>query len=153
PITLRGTEMVEETGVRHDLEPQSARNGSGLTTTNWDEDAQVRGTHRTSTDDAVARDGQIWALVDAIPVLVWKATADGFVEFFNRGWHEYTGLALEHARGWNWMVVVHPDDQKDLIQTWRALLQAGQPGEAEARMRAADGQYRWFLFRCVPLRG
>jgi PAS domain S-box-containing protein len=96
--------------------------------------------------------GQMRALVDAIPTLVWQASADGSAEFFNRRWQEYTGLTLDEARGWNWIVAVHPDDQERLSGVWRAILQAGQPAEVDARLRGADGEYRWFLFRGVPLR-
>jgi PAS domain S-box-containing protein len=91
-------------------------------------------------------------LLDTIPTLVWQASADGSAEFFNRRWLDYTGLSPDEARGWKWSVAVHPDDQKRLIHTWQAILQAGQPGEAEGRLRGADGQYRWFLFRCAPSR-
>jgi PAS domain S-box-containing protein len=100
----------------------------------------------------VVLDGQMRALVDAIPTLVWQASADGSAEFFNRRWQEYTGLTLDEARGWNWIVAVHPDDQERLSVVWRAILQAGQPAEVDARLRGADGEYRWFLFRGMPLR-
>jgi PAS domain S-box-containing protein len=106
----------------------------------------------TALPGDIALDNQARILLDTIPVLVWQATADGSAEFFNRRWLEYTGLSLDEARGSKWRVAVHPDDQQRLLQTWEAILQAGQPTEAEARLRGADGQYRWFLFRWVSLR-
>src|SRR5437870_2486931 len=48
------------------------------------------------------------------------------------------------------MNAFHPDDR--LMEEWRAALAAGKPFEKEARLRRADGQYRWFLIRAVPLR-
>jgi PAS domain S-box-containing protein len=99
----------------------------------------------------MAREGQLRVLLDTIPTLVWQTSADGSAEFLNRRWLEYTGLSADEARGWSWSAALHPDDRDSLIQTWQAILRSGQPGEAEARLRRADGQYRWFLFRCEPL--
>jgi PAS domain S-box-containing protein len=113
---------------------------------------EPRHTLRTFPPGGVGLDSQARALVDEVPALIWQTSADGAAEFFNRRWLEYTGLSLDEARGWSWSIVIHPDDQEQLIHTWRAILQAGRPGEAEARIRRADGQYRWFLFRCVPIR-
>ncbi|MEI9405811.1 PAS domain-containing protein [Mesorhizobium argentiipisi] len=107
----------------------------------------------TPPPDETALESQARVLLDTIPTLVWQTSPDGSAEFFNRRWLEYTGLTSDEALGWKWSVAIHPDDQERLIRTWQAILQAGQPGEAEARLRGADGQYRWFLFRCVPLPG
>jgi PAS domain S-box-containing protein len=104
-----------------------------------------------SPDDP-ALEGQFRVLLDTIPTLAWRTSADGRAEFFNRRWLEYAGLSADEARGWEWTSALHPDDQDHLIQTWQTILQSGQPGEAEARLKGADGRYRWFLFRCVPLR-
>lgn len=106
----------------------------------------------TPPPDDMPLEGDVRVLIDTIPTLVWQASADGSAEFFNRRWLEYTGLSSDEARGWQWSVAIHPDDQKPLLHTWQAILQSGQPGEGEARLRGADGRYRWFLFRCVPLR-
>src|SRR5262249_672561 len=62
------------------------------------------------------------------------------------------GIALERLQGWGWADAVHPDDLPGLAQAWKALLVAGTPGEAEARLRRRDGEYRWFLFRADALR-
>ncbi|TIW10926.1 MAG: PAS domain S-box protein, partial [Mesorhizobium sp.] len=53
---------------------------------------------------------------------------------------------------WGWAVAVHPDDLNELVATWQAVLASGNQGEAEARLRQFDGEYRWFLFRANPLR-
>ena len=62
------------------------------------------------------------------------------------------GLSAEQAQGWGWTVAVHPDDLSGLAATWQTILASGMPGEAEARLRRHDGEYRWFLFRANPLR-
>jgi PAS domain S-box-containing protein len=96
--------------------------------------------------------GDLRALLDAIPALVWRTSADGSAELFNRRWLDYTGLSGDEARGWRWSAAVHPEDRERLIRAWRDILASGHPGEAEARLARADGQYRWFLFRCAPIR-
>ena len=89
-------------------------------------------------------------IIDTIPTIVWRKLPDGSVDFLNRSFREYTGLSLEDGLGWGWMNAFHPDDR--LTEEWRAALAAGKPFEKEARLRRADGQYRWFLIRAVPLR-
>jgi PAS domain S-box-containing protein len=99
-----------------------------------------------------AQRDQLRLVIDTIPTLAWRTRPDGYAEFFNQGWQDYTGVSLEQAQGWGWTRAIHPDDLAGLTDTWRAMLGAGQPGEAEARLRRADGEHRWFLFRAEPLR-
>src|SRR5438034_7080825 len=48
---------------------------------------------------------------------------------------------------------VHRDDLQRHMEKWQASVATGEPFEHEVRFRrAADGQYRWFLVRGVPLR-
>ena len=91
-------------------------------------------------------------IVDTIPALAWSTLPDGSAEFLNQRWLDYTGLSAQEAQGWGWTVAIHPEDSTKLVETWRAILASGTPGELEARMRRFDGEYRWFLFRAVPLR-
>lgn len=93
---------------------------------------------------------QFHAAVDTIPGLVWTSQPDGNVDYLNQRWLEYTGLPLGEARGEGWQKAIHPEDLPGLTHYWRALLQTGQPGEYEARLRRHDGAFRWFLFRAVP---
>lgn len=96
---------------------------------------------------------QISQIIDAIPALVWSARPDGFAEFFNRRWLDYTGLTLEQTEGWGWTAAIHPDDLEPLVNYWRSRLVSQEPGETEARLRRSDGVYRWFLFRATPSLG
>lgn len=90
--------------------------------------------------------------INTIPVLAWSATADGYADFFNEHYLDYVGLSADEARGWGWTSAVHPDDLGALTATWQNMLASGASGEAEARMRRRDGDYRWFLFRASPRR-
>ncbi|NUP12365.1 MAG: PAS domain S-box protein [Polyangiaceae bacterium] len=97
---------------------------------------------------AAVRDGLRLA-IDAIPGLVWSSRADGYVEFVNQRWCDYTGLTLEEATGQGWEAVVLPEDLAGLREHFQTAIATGQAMEAEARLRRFDGVYRWFLFRAV----
>jgi PAS domain S-box-containing protein len=90
--------------------------------------------------------------IDTIPALVWSALPDGSRDFLNRTWMEYSGLSLDEALGWGWTKAVSPEDCAIFVDEWRRALAAEQPFEKEVRFRRADGEYRWFLIRAVPLR-
>ena len=81
-------------------------------------------------------------VVDTIPTLVWSARPDGFAEFFNQRWLDYTGLSTERARDSGWTVALHPEDRGRLLDYWQQLLASGEAGEIEARLRRYDGEYR-----------
>jgi PAS domain S-box-containing protein len=91
-------------------------------------------------------------VVETIPAIAWTALPDGWVDFSNHHWEEYTGLSLEKGAGSAWEAAVHPEDVKRHAKKWRTAVASGEPFENEARYRRADGEYRWFLVRAVPLR-
>jgi len=90
--------------------------------------------------------------LDSIPTLAWRARADGFAEYLNKRWLDYTGVSQEQALGWEWQAALHPDDRSGLRDAWQRILSSGKPDEVEARMRRFDATYRWFLFRAEALR-
>src|SRR5258708_15992375 len=97
-------------------------------------------------------EGRLRKIIDTIPTLAWCSLPDGTGEFWNRRWHDYTGLSHEAVRGWGWQDAIHPEDLKEITDKWLGFLASGQPGEVEGRLRRFDGTYRWFLFRAEPLR-
>jgi PAS domain S-box-containing protein len=90
-------------------------------------------------------------IVDTTPALIHTGRPDGYLDYFNRGWLDLLGCSLDEVRGWRWTNVIHPDDVADIVQKWHAALASGEPFEAEARVRRADGEYRLFLHRKVPM--
>jgi PAS domain S-box-containing protein len=88
-----------------------------------------------------------------MPALAFIARSDGQRTFVNSRWVEYTGLTDKQALGWGWQVAVHPNDLSRAITTWQEAQTSGNPLEYEARiLRSADGDYRWFQTRAVPVR-
>src|SRR5712691_1588939 len=107
---------------------------------------------RSALEEIRTSEAKLRKIIDTIPTLAWCSLPDGTGIFWNRRWHEYTGLSLEVVRGWGWQEAIHPEDLKEITDKWLGFLAAGQAGEVEGRLRRFDGVYRWFLFRAEPLR-
>src|SRR5579864_6483338 len=105
-----------------------------------------------SPDDRERRELPLRDVMDTIPGLVWSALPDGDVEFCNQRWLDYTGMSFNEIKGWGWSKVIHPRDITDLRERWQTALLRSTSFETEARLRRADGCYRWFLIQALPLR-
>jgi PAS domain S-box-containing protein len=122
------------------------------TTIDVTEQRQARAALEKALAEIKKSEDRLRIIIDTIPTLAWSSLPDGSAEFLNQRWLDYTGLSAQEAQGWGWTVAIHPEDSTKLVETWRTILASGRPGESEARMRRFDGEYRWFLFRAVPLR-
>jgi PAS domain S-box-containing protein len=98
------------------------------------------------------RDEQFRFLADSIPQQVWVTRPDGYHEYYNRRWYEYTGTTEGEALGSGWADLVHPDDLEESRLRWARSLETGEPYSVEYRFRRADGVYRWFLGQAMPQR-
>jgi PAS domain S-box-containing protein len=102
-------------------------------------------------DEIKKSEDRLRLVIDTIPTLVWRARPDGVPDFLNQPALDYTGLSFDQAET-GWPRAFHPDDKKGMLVKWSTIRASGMPGELEARLRRFDGEYRWFLFRAVPLR-
>jgi PAS domain S-box-containing protein len=91
-------------------------------------------------------------IVDNIPGLVATTGAMGEVEFLNRQTLEYFGKTSEELKNWALIDAVHPDDLPRVIEARKKSIETGQVYEIEHRCRRADGVYRWFQVRGLPVR-
>ena len=91
-------------------------------------------------------------IVDNIPGLVATTRAMGEVEFLNRQTLEYFGKTGEELKNWALIDAVHPDDLPRVIEARKKSIEMGQIYEVEHRCRRADGVYRWFQVRGLPVR-
>ena len=99
-------------------------------------------------DQSTATDKALRFASDATPAFIHTTRPDGYFDYFNRGSLDFLGQSLEDVCGWRWTESVHPEDVAGIVQKWRAALASGEPLEAEARVRRADGTYRdEFLFK------
>jgi PAS domain S-box-containing protein len=104
----------------------------------------------TSSVDRIQSEERLRLVIDTLPALVWSKSPDGSADFLNQRFLDYTGLSVEEGLGWGWMKEFHPEERAE--EAWRAAFAAGEPFEREAQLRRADGAYRRFLLRAVPLR-
>jgi PAS domain S-box-containing protein len=109
--------------------------------------------HRWRIHQLTAQEKRMRDVVETIPAMTFTTSSDGSCTFVNKRWTEYTGLSVEQSSGTGWQSAVHAEDFARYSETWRISVATEQLFEDEARFRrAADGGYRWFLVRGVPLR-
>src|SRR5262245_33515434 len=91
-------------------------------------------------------------LADNISQFAWTADAKGWIYWYNKHWHDYTGTTLEEMQGWGWQKVHHPDHVDRVVGRIRESFDTGTPWEDTFPLRGRDGGYRWFLSRALPIR-
>ncbi len=92
------------------------------------------------------------AMADSMPQMAWSTRPDGFHDYYNARWYEFTGMPDGSTDGEEWNGMFHPDDQARAWDAWRRSLETGVLYEIEYRLRRHDGVYRWTLGRAVPVR-
>jgi len=91
-------------------------------------------------------------IADAMPQMVWSTLPDGFHDYYNARWYEFTGVPAGSTDGEGWNDMFHPDDQPRAWARWAHSLSTGDPYEIEYRLRHRSGEYRWTLGRALPVR-
>ncbi|RYZ82515.1 MAG: PAS domain S-box protein, partial [Proteobacteria bacterium] len=90
-------------------------------------------------------------IADAMPQMVWSTLPNGFHDYYNKRWYQYTGVPEGSTDGDAWAGMLHPDDQQRAQAVWEQSLATGEPYEIEYRLRHYSGQYRWTLGRALPI--
>jgi PAS domain S-box-containing protein len=98
------------------------------------------------------REHQLHLVTETIPQQLWSGTADGSIDYCNQRLLNYVGRTVDEMKGEAFLETIHPDDRENFRRLWQDALSTGKPFEGEWRVRGADGQYRWFFTRGVPLR-
>jgi two-component system CheB/CheR fusion protein len=110
-------------------------------------------TERKRAEEALQEsEEQLRTLADSIPNLTWWANGDGYITWYNRRWYEYTGTTPEQMEGWGWQSVHDPQVLPKVLEQWKASIATGQPFDMEFPLRGADGVFRSFLTRVLPLK-
>ncbi|MCE3263185.1 MAG: domain S-box protein [Pseudoduganella sp.] len=124
-------------------------------------DGQLRGiigmvqdiSRRKQTEDALRNsEEELRTLANSMPQLAWIANFDGSMMWYNERWQEYTGLSSKDMLAGRWQEVYPPEVLPAILARWSESVQSGRPFEMEYPIRAADGQFRWFLTRANPMR-
>ena len=119
-------------------------------------DITERKYHEREREDLLARaeaaQRYYRVLTEAMPQQVWTASADGALDYVNKGACDYFGVNQASVIGAGWQGFVHPEDLEACGRRWSASLTSGEPYEVEFRLKRADGEYRWHLGRALPVR-
>jgi len=109
-------------------------------------------TERKKLEMALAANEKEFSLLaEAMPQIVWITRSDGWNIYFNRQWVDYTGLSIEDSHGHGWNKPFHPEDKLIAWNAWQNAVKNKATYSLECRLRRADGEYRWWLIRGVPV--
>jgi PAS domain S-box-containing protein len=104
-----------------------------------------------STDPLEPHEELYRPMLEAIPHVVWMASADGSTTYLNRRSATIIGVDAAQVAGWNWLELLHPDDVDRSRACWESAVHSGTEYVNEYRLRQSDGTYRWYLAKAVPL--
>ena len=105
---------------------------------------------RSSEAQLAEAQRELQLTIDSIPAMVSTYRPDGVHSYVNKIWTDYVGMTLKEAVSDRGNSLFHSDDPERAL--WRACLQSGEPLSTEAPIRGADGMFRWYSIRRVPLR-
>jgi len=145
-IQRDGLTPLQHQGLTTLAEAVMARLRDSRDTAAWRETEHA--THRALNESH----NRFRVLADAMPQMVWSALPDGYHDYYNARWYEFTGMPEGSTDGVEWNGMFHPDDQSRAWERWSHSLETGDPYQIEYRLRRADGDYRWTLGRALPLR-
>lgn len=119
-----------------------------------DDSGAILGWYGTNTDITEHRESEVRFrhMADSIDQMIWVTRPDGYHEYYNKRWYDFTGVEDGSTDGDDWNGMFHADDQPKAWAKWEHSLKTGEPYEIEYRLRDHTGQYKWVLGRALPLK-
>jgi PAS domain S-box-containing protein len=114
---------------------------------------RARARAEAAAEDAREREQRFTVMADSVPLLIWVHDAAGRIQYVNRRWEEYFGVTQEQARRDGWQMLVHQEDRIAYEARFLTCVRHKTPFRAEARVRRADGEWRWIESHGVPRLG
>jgi PAS domain S-box-containing protein len=144
--------VIEKRYLRPDGSPVWVNNSVSLIRDLHGKPKQVVAVTLDITDRKHAEQS-LHAALDAMPQIVWSARPDGYLDYYNERWYEYTGFPRGQFGQAGWEPVLHPDDVERCVKTYFDCIREGRPYQIEHRFKdRKTGGYRWFLGRALPVR-
>ena len=95
---------------------------------------------------------QFRTFADSIQSLAWIADSEGWINWYNQRWYDYTGSTFEEMQGWGWEKVHHPDHVKNVVDFVKEAWKKDSAWELIFPLRKFDGEYRWFVTHAYPVK-
>jgi len=109
--------------------------------------------HKRAQAALLASEARFRQLADAMPQIVWTARPDGYIDYYNERWYDFTGFSRDTFGDQSWEPVLHPDDLKPFRDTWYSAVRSGEPYRIECRFWDRDERrWRWFMGQALPAR-
>jgi PAS domain S-box-containing protein len=89
-------------------------------------------------------------MANTAPVMIWMAGTDKLCTFFNKGWLDFTGRALEQELGNGWAEGIHREDIDRFLLAYGKAFDVREEFTAEYRLRRSDGEYHWVVNKAAP---
>lgn len=107
---------------------------------------------KKTLEDLKLSEEKFKTITNAMPQMIWSTLPDGFHDYYNDRWYEFTGVPYGSTDGEGWNQMFHPDDQENAWSVWKESLATGKPYEIQYRLKHKSGQYRWVLGRALPIK-
>ena len=92
-------------------------------------------------------------LADLVPQIIWTGEPNGFIDYYNKRWYEYTAFDENEYGDTSWVPMIHPDDAPIVTEVWYDRVKKGIPYQMEFRLKNGNtGEYRWFLSKALPIK-
>ena len=103
--------------------------------------------------ELLASEARFRQLADSMPQIVWTARPDGYFDYYNERWYEFTGSAQGIDSDASWVSSLHPDDLLHWRETWNTAVQSGTPYNIQYRLwNRQEHGWRWFIGQALPVR-
>lgn len=93
---------------------------------------------------------QLLELIVETSAATWTVGADGYAVDIPE-WTALTGQSVEELKGEGWMDAIHGEDLERVRSAWMTAVAHGSHYNTDYRVRCADGVYRWFNARGMPI--
>jgi PAS domain S-box-containing protein len=112
----------------------------------------IETTNKKKIEDALKESEERFrTMADNIPNLAWMASPNGDIFWYNKRWYEYTGSTYEDMKGWGWQSIHNPNNLDAVMEKWEVSIDKEIPFEMTFPLKGADGLYREFLTRVIPI--
>ena len=111
-------------------------------------------TEQKEVQDTLKQSGENFKeLANFSPQIIWTARTDGYIDYYNKRWYEYTGFN-ENFGDNSWIPILHPDDVQVWTNAWYDSVKTGEPYQLEFRFKDKNNTetYRWFLGKALPIK-